>query len=195
MKRKAGIGLILVAALVLASATALAISMIRYSPKQDMRIRAHAALKEKYGLTEELLALFYETEAEDSSTCVFDYSLPVYGEYAGTYHVLCSHDKVTATWSHDGEAYDEGGDLHEAVWGAPQLEHMRQLYKAREETLAHYDELGTYYTLSIEERAAIDAPLLDLPRSTGIVHIAPENGDIQPDEAKALAQEIGRAHV
>lgn len=62
------------------------------------------------------------------------------------------------------------------------------MYKAREETLAHYDELGTYYALSIEEKAAIDAPLLELPRVIDILHIAPEDGDIQPDEAKALAR-------
>ncbi len=189
VKKKVGIGFILVAALVLVSATALAISMIHYSPRQDSRNQAHAALMEKYGLTEEILTLFNETMIENGSDWEIDYDLPVYAEYAGTYRVVCSHGKVAATWSHDGETYDESGDLHDAVWGASQLEHMRQLYKTRNEALEHYDELGTYYALSIEEKAAIDAPLLELPRVIDILHIAPEDGDIGPDEAKALAQD------
>lgn len=189
VKKKVGIGFILVAALVLVSATALAISVIRYSPRQDARTRAHAALMEKYGLTEEILTLFNETMTGNGSDWEINYDLPVYAEYAGTYRVVCSHGKVSATWSHDGETFDAGGDLHDAVWGAPQLKHMRQLYKTREDTLAHYDELGTYYAMSIEEKAAIDAPLLELPRVIDILHIAPEDGDIQPDEAKALAQD------
>lgn len=189
VKKKVGIGFILVAALVLVSATALAISIIHYSPRQGSRNQAHAALMEKYGLTEEILTLFNETMIENGSDWEIDYDLPVYAEYAGTYRVVCSHGKVSATWSHDGETFDTGGDLHDAVWGASQLEHMRQLYKTRNEALEHYDELGTYYALSIEEKAAIDAPLLELPRVIDILHIAPEDGDIGPDEAKALAQD------
>ena len=189
VKKKVGIGFILVAALVLVSATALAISMIHYSPRQDSRNQVHAALMEKYGLTEDILTLFNETMIENGSDWEIDYDLPVYAEYAGTYRVVCSHGKVSATWSHDGETFDAGGDLHDAVWGAPQMEHMRQLYKTRNEALEHYDELGTYSSLSIEEKAAIDAPLLELPRVIDILHIAPEDGDIGPDEAKALAQD------
>ena len=189
VKKKVGIGFILVAALVLVSATALAISMIRYSPRQDARTQAHAALMEKYGLTEEILTLFNETMTGNGSDWEINYDLPVYAEYAGTYRVVCSHGKVSATWSHDGEAFDTSGDLHDVVWGVPQLEHMRQLYKAHDEALARHDELGTYSSLSIEEKAAIDAPLLELPRVIDILHIAPEDGDIQPDEAKALAQD------
>ena len=189
VKKKVGIGFILVAALVLVSATALAISVIRYSPRQDARTRAHAALMEKYGLTEEILTLFNETMTGNGSDWEINYDLPVYAEYAGTYRVVCSHGKVSATWSHDGETFDAGGDLHDAVWGAPQMEHMRQLYKTRNEALEHYDELGTYSSLSIEEKAAIDAPLLELPRVIDILHIAPEDGDIQPGEAEALARD------
>ena len=189
VKKKVGIGFILVAALVLVSAAALAISVIRYSPRQDARTRAHAALMEKYGLTEEILTLFNETITGNGSDWEINYDLPVYAEYAGTYRVVCSHGKVAATWSHDGETYDKGGDLHDAVWGASQLEHMRQLYKTRNEALEHYDELGTYSSLSIEEKAAIDAPLLELPRVIDILHIAPEDGDIQPGEAEALARD------
>lgn len=189
VKKKVGIGFILVATLVLVSATALAISMIHYSPRQDSRNQAHAALMEKYGLTEEILTLFNETMIENGSDWEIDYDLPVYAEYAGTYRVVCSHGKVSATWSHDGETFDAGGDLHDAVWGASQLEHMYQLYKTRNEALEHYDELGTYSSLSIEEKAAIDAPLLELPRVIDILHIAPEDGDIGPDEAKILAQD------
>ena len=189
VKKKVGIGFILVAALVLVSATALAISVIRYSPRQDARTQAHAALMEKYGLTEEILTLFNETMTGNGSDWEINYDLPVYAEYAGTYRVVCSHGKVSATWSHDGETFDAGGDLHDAVWGAPQMEHMRQLYKTRNEALEHYDELGTYSSLSIEEKAAIDAPLLELPRVIDILHIAPEDGDIQPGEAEALARD------
>lgn len=189
VKKKVGIGFILVAALVLVSATALAISVIRYSPRQDARTQAHAALMEKYGLTEEILTLFNETMTGNGSDWEINYDMPVYAEYVGTYRVISSRGKVAATWSHDGETYDESGDLHDAVWGTPQLKRMRQLYKTREDTLAHYNELGTYYALSIEEKAAIDAPLLELPRVIDILHIAPEDGDIQPDEAKALAQD------
>ena len=78
VKKKVGIGFILVATLVLVSATALAISVIRYSPRQDARTRAHAALMEKYGLTEEILTLFNEAMTGNGSDWEIDYDLPVY---------------------------------------------------------------------------------------------------------------------
>lgn len=189
VKRKMRIGILLAAVAILVSATALAISMIRYSPRQEASNQAHAALMEKYGLTEELLTMFNETTTGEDSDWEIQYDLPVYAEYAGTYRVVCSHGKISATWSYDGETYNADGDLHDAVWGVPQLEHMRQLYNTRNETLAHYDELGTFYSLSIEEKAAIDAPLLELPRIIHIIHIAPEEGDIQPDDAEVLARD------
>lgn len=189
VKRKMSVGLILAAALMLLSATALAVSALHYSPRQDVRNQAHAALNEKYGMTEELIALFDETIAENDSGWTVEYALPAYGEQAGTYLVTRTGGKVDASWSHDGEAFDESGNLDSAVWGVPQLERMRRIYEAHAEAVARCDELGGYDALSIEEKAAVDAPLLELPHAVIMIHIAPEEGDLQPDEAEALARD------
>lgn len=180
--------IIALAILMVLSVSALAAYMLHYSPRQNASIQAHTALNVKYGMTEDLINLFDETITVYETSWEVDYELPVYGDKVGVYHVEGMHGKVEATWSYDGEHYDPNGDLSSAVWGVPQLERMRLLYKTRSEAIAHWDALSGYGTLSIEQKAAIDAPLLELPYSVDFIHILPGSEDIQPDMAEMLAK-------
>lgn len=180
--------IIALAILMMLSVSALAAYMLHYSPRQNASIQARTALNVKYGMTEDLISLFDETITVNETSWEVEYELPVYGDKAGVYHVVGMHGKVEATWSYDGEQYDPNGDLSSAVWGVPQLERMRLLYKTRSEAIANWDMLSGYGTLSIEQKAAIDAPLLELPYSIDFIHILPEGEDIQPDMAEMLAK-------
>lgn len=180
--------IIALAILMVLSISALAAYMLHYSPRQNASIQARTALNVKYGMTEDIISLFDETITVNETSWEVEYELPVYGDKAGVYHVVGMHGKVEATWSYDGEQFDPNGDLSSAVWGVPQLERMRLLYKTRSEAIAHWDMLSGYSTLSIEQKAAIDAPLLDLPYSVDFINILPGSEDIQPDMAEILAK-------
>lgn len=174
--------------LIALSVSAMAAYMLRYSPQRTVRMQAHSALKSEYGMTEDIIALFKETVTLDGLNWEANYELPVYGDRAGSYRVAHKNGQTEASWSYDGEAYSPDGDLSAAVWGAPQLEHMQKLYQARTEKIAYWDENGGYDSLSIAQKAEIDAPLLELPYCVDFIHIAPCNEDIQPDVAEALAR-------
>lgn len=180
--------IIALAIVMVLSISALAAYMLHYSPRQNASIQARTALSVKYGMTEDLISLFDETITVNETSWEVDYELPVYGDKAGAYHVVGMHGKVEATWSYDGDQFDPNGDLSSAVWGVPQLERMWLLYKTRSEAIAHWDMLSGYGTLSIEQKAAIDAPLLELPYSVDFIHILPGSEDIQPDMAEILAK-------
>lgn len=177
------------AVLMVFSVSAVAAFMLQYSPQQDMRMQAHSALNAEYGMTEEVVALFNETVTVDGSEWEANYELPVYGELAGSYSVVCENGKIDVLWSHDGETYSPDGDLSSAVWGVPQLVRMQKLYQTRTAEIAHWEENGGYDTLSIAQKAEIDAPLLELPYSVDSIHIMPSEDDIQQDKAEMLARE------
>lgn len=181
--------IIALAILMVLSISAFAAHMLHYSSRQNARIQAHTALNVKYGMTEELISLFDETITFNHTLWEVDYELPAYGDKVGVYRVAGMNGMVEASWSYDGEEYDPSGDLSSAIWGVPQLERMRLLYKTRSVAIAQWDALSGYAALSIEQKAAIDAPLLELPYSVDYIHIMPVDEDIQPDLAEMLAKQ------
>ena len=189
MKRKISFSIALVAILILTSVTALAVGVLRYSPRQDMRIQARSLLNTEYGMTEDILALFNETVTVEGTDWEVNYELPVYGQQAGSYRVVCENGKMEAFWSHDGKTYALDGDLSDDIWGVSQLERMQKLYQTRAEEIEYWKRNGGYDSLSIEQKAKIDEPLLELPHSVDFIHIAPQGEDIQPEEAEKLARE------
>ena len=92
------------AVLMVFSVSAVAAFMLQYSPQQDMRMQAHSALNAKYGMTEEVVALFNETVTVNGSEWEANYELPVYGELAGSYSVVCENDNPQANQKYNDTA-------------------------------------------------------------------------------------------
>ena len=178
-----------VIAVIALSASAVAAYVLQYSPRQDVRMQAHTALSDEYGMSESIIELFNETVMVDGLDWEVNYELPIYGDWAGSYRVTCEDGQIEVFWSNEGKSYSPDGDLSDTVWGVPQLERMQELYQTRTEAIAHLEENGKYDSLSIAQKAEIDAPLLELPYSVDFIHIMPCDEDIQTDEAEMLARE------
>jgi len=177
--RTAVIACLLIAAL---GATALAARTLLTSAKVDIAAQARAALKTTYGLTGETLSLFSEHLEERENGWTARYNMPLYGDWAGEYVVVCEKGRVTASWSHDGEEFPADGSLQGPVWGQPQLERLRQILHDRQ--AADPDDA------TLADRAAMDAPLLGLPYYHDAVNILPGEDDLTPGEAEALARTL-----
>lgn len=187
--RTAVIACLLVAAL---SATALAARAFFLSGPADAATRARAALKQTYGLTDDTIGLFLEMVDERDDRWTARYTMPVYGEWAGEYIVTGDRKSAEATWSKDGETFPADGSLSSAAWGEPQLEKLRAILRDRqkaEEALNATVE-GGLWNATLEERAAVDAPLTQLPISHDAVNTLPGKEDLSPDEAEAMARAL-----
>ena len=175
---------------ILACATALAARGLLFSPRQTASQQAHALMQSQYGFSEETLALFDETIAEDGGSWTITFTLPAYAEQAGAYTVRGGSGVARAEWSHDGAEVSPDAALSAPIWGPMQVERMRVLYHEHAEALAAAEAKGGYGSLSIEEKAAIDAPLLELPHVVGVIHVLPAADDITPEEALEEARGI-----
>ena len=72
------------------------------------------------------------------------------------------------------------GSLASPAWGAKQLERILALYRER---TANWTTALNPAGLTLEERAALDAPLLEIQEAGMLIHIAPGEGDLSPSEA------------
>ncbi len=123
--RKISTTFILVAAIVCLSVTALAAGLI-FSPKYDAVRIANKAMEEKYGITEDLLSLFYrEVKENENGTATVTFSIPDKVSFPtdriGEYSVIVDGNKATASWSKDGMS--TSGGLSAEAYGSEQL-HM-----------------------------------------------------------------------
>lgn len=167
--------------------TAVALTL-RYSARFDLERHARGVLSSTYGLSGEMIDLFssHIEQGEDGWTVHFT---PIaWPEQMGEYTVTGGSDGSTrATWSHDGDARsDTPGDLSQGIWGPTELQKLIDL---RRENFYEAKYWPNYGDMTLEERAAIDAPLLALAGAGYLIDIAPEEGDIQPEEALALARQ------
>ena len=97
---------ILVAAILCISVTALAAGLI-FSPRYDAVRIANQTMEEKYGITADLLSLFYrEVKENGDGTSTVTFSIPDTASFPtdriGEYSVTVSGNKGTASWSKDG---------------------------------------------------------------------------------------------
>lgn len=106
MKRKLSFGLAVVLAVMALGAAAFAASLFTPSRQMRMRQAARDALKEKYGITDELMGTYFAPEErEDKGAIVFIFSpvLPPENKI-GQYAVTVKEDlTATASWSLDKE--------------------------------------------------------------------------------------------
>ena len=99
--------------------TALAVGLHWTERYSDIR-RAREAVAAKYGLTSDMLDLFYEKVSEDGQSVVLSYMAGDDHGRAGYYTFNTADGSVV--WSHDGAEIDESGALDAAVWGKAQLQ-------------------------------------------------------------------------
>jgi len=114
---------ILVAAILCISITALAAGLI-FSPRYDAVRIANQAMEEKYGITANLLSLFYrEVKENDDGTSTVTFSILDAASFPtdriGEYSVTVSGKKGTASWSKDGMS--TSGGLNAEAYGTEQL--------------------------------------------------------------------------
>ena len=179
------------AMLLLLCLTALAFTM-QFSLQYDAVQKARGAISAKYGLTDEMLDLFGTSPRKEQDGWVVRFEpFSLNMEAMGVYTVICREDGfIQATWSHDN-TQDSGlppGDLGASAWGAKQLERAISL---RRNSVKAWSEaaLKGYEEMTLEERAALDAPLLANPGAASVIHIAPEDTDIPPEQAVTLARQ------
>lgn len=165
-------------------ATALALGL-GFSGRFNTQQQARRAVMERYGLTDEMMDLF-TYEAQQDGTACFTMQL-TNADRLGEYTAAFADGTWTAAWSHDDadDALLQSGDLSSPAWGAKQLERLLPIYRQREENWAQVLDIGQ---LTLEERAALDAPMLTAQGITSMINIVPGEGDILPDEAERLAR-------
>lgn len=164
---------LVIALVVLAfAATALAVGLHFSGPFTAQR-QARQAIMDKYGLTEEMLDLF-TYQVQPDGTVLF--TTQFLAERLGEYTVTPSQGEWTAAWSHENIS---------TAWGTQQLAQVLPLYRQYAAGWAAVTDIGQ---LTLEERAALDAPLLLTQETGALINILPEAGDLSPQEAGALAQ-------
>ena len=176
--------------LLLLCVTALALTL-RFSAQYHLLSQARSAVSAKYDLNDEMLDLFHaDIQRSGNGWTVRFTPLALNIKAMGVYTVACTGSgTAAASWSHDGLGSGalSSGDLSLKAWGAQQL--LRVLRLRRENAAAWSDEaLGTYDSMSLEERAALDAPLLTEIDAGEFINIAPDEKDIPLATAQALAQ-------
>ena len=169
------------------SAAALA---LHFSNHYDVQRQAMDALSKKYNLTNEMMNLFQFRliDHEDGWTAVFTAVSPN-PEAMGDYTVVCQDGEISCWWSHDGETPGLN------VWSAAQLAAVLRL---RRESAENWQRVSDYDSMTLEEKAALDAPLLDMPEAAAFIHIAPDENDLSPEAAierskEAVTQKYGIA--
>ena len=163
---------ILVAAILCISVTALAAGLI-FSPRYDAVRIANQTMEEKYGITADLLSLFYrEVKENGDGTATVTFSIPDTASFPtdriGEYSVTVSGNKGTASWSKDG--MNTSGGLSAEAYGTEQLQ------------LLSYDYAGTMWKLR-------DMGIMPSPTENGVkTNPRLTSGDIEwteEDQAEA----------
>ena len=129
--KKVSTTLILIAAILCISFSALAAGVL-FSEKYEVRNVARKAMESRYGITEDLLALFTsKIEEQENGAVTIEYSAPDEGfpaERMGKYTVLVKGNEASVSWSNDGMS-SEGG-LKAEAYGREQLQMLLHDYEA-----------------------------------------------------------------
>ena len=129
MKRKMSLGLVLAMVLVLLSMTAFAASLVFSKGYEAARV-ANSAMREQYGITDDLLSLFHrrvEEHGDGKATVTYEAPKEDFpAERMGVYTVEVDGNKAAVTWSNDGK--DTGGGLTAEAYGPEQLREIAYHY-------------------------------------------------------------------
>lgn len=189
MKKKFRMAIVLVCALLIVSMAALAVTLIQRSETSSITVVADQALREKYGLTAETIALFDHSIHPAGDAWTVDYLAVGYAPVLlGQYQVIVEDGKATrATWSYDGTDTDlENGDLTSPVWGQKQME-MALRNPSQASAIS-----GPVY----ENAVPLETPSVELKESEALWNGqlmrpgAPGEEDLTREAALALAKQV-----
>lgn len=181
--------LVLAIVLMLMLATTAVALTLHFSARYHSHLNARQAVMNEYGLTDEMLDLFTYNESADDPDVVATFTMTyAHNEKLGVYTVSRAADgKLDVTWSHDDADAEllASGSLASPAWGAKQLERILPLYR---EQAANWSTVLDMDELSLEERAALDAPMLDIQDAGMLIHIVPDKNDLSVEKAEEIAR-------
>ena len=154
MTKKFSIGMAVILAIVLMSATALAAGLI-FSPKVDTLALADKTLEETYGVNQAMLGYFHRTvqEQADGTTVVTYEGFENLSYVLGSYTITVKGNKAAAVWSRDGE--DTSGGLDADAWGVEQLAEMLKISTTEHEVKSYFNKanaINAKHGLTFETR-------------------------------------------
>lgn len=176
--------------LILALVTTAAALTLNFSTHFNAQLQSRQAVQNQYGLSDEMMDLFTYAPVKDEGNTVARFTMNLmHGDQLGEYTVMRLTDgSLGAAWSHDDadQALVASGSLASPAWGAKQLERILHLYREKTtkwQTVLNYDEL------TLAERAALDAPMLNAQETGALICIAPDASDLTVEAAESIARE------
>ena len=167
--------------------TALALG-ITFSIRYQIQRQAAEAVKSTYDLTDEMLDLFtYKRENTEKGWIASFEANAIHQKELGFYTVEKEADgTLSVTWSHDNADQElvSSGELTSPAWGAKQLARIIPFYRQHMDRWKNVQKMDD---LSLEEKAALDAPLMEVQEIGLLINIVPEKDDISVEMAKEIA--------
>ena len=167
--------------------TALALG-ITFSIRYQIQRQAAEAVKSTYDLTDEMLDLFtYKRENTEKGWIASFEANAIHQKELGFYTVEKEADgTLSVTWSHDNADQElvSSGELTSPAWGAKQLARIIPFYRQH---MDRWKNVQNVDDLTLEEKAALDAPLLEVQEIGLLINIVPEKDDISVEMAKEIA--------
>lgn len=167
--------------------TALALG-ITFSIRYQIQRQAAEAVKSTYDLTDEMLDLFtYKRENTEKGWIASFEANAIHQKELGFYTVEKEADgTLSVTWSHDNADQElvASGELTSPAWGAKQLALIIPFYRQH---MDRWKNVQNMDDLTLEEKAALDAPLLEVQEIGLLINIVPEKDDISVEMAKEIA--------
>lgn len=181
--------LVLAIVLMLLLTTAAVALTLHFSGRFNVHLHARQAVISKYGLTDEMLDLFTYADGKDDPDIVATFTMTdAHSDQLGVYTVRrTAQGALAASWSHDGADAEllASGSLASPAWGARQLARMLPLYRDQASSWTAVLDVGE---LSLEEAAALDAPMLEIQDAGMLIHIAPDQSDLPAEKAERIAR-------
>ena len=154
--------------------TALALG-ITFSIRYQIQRQAAEAVKSTYDLTDEMLDLFtYKRENTEKGWIASFEANAIHQKELGFYTVEKEADgTLSVTWSHDNADQElvASGELTSPAWGAKQLARIIPFYRQHMDRWKNVQKMDD---LSLEEKAALDAPLMEVQEIGLLINIVPE---------------------
>ena len=167
--------------------TALALG-ITFSIRYQIQRQAAEVIKSTYGLTDEMLDLFtYKRENTENGWIASFEANAIHQKELGFYTVEKEADgTLSVTWSNDNADQElvASGELTSPAWGAKQLARIIPFYRKHMDRWKNVQKMDD---LSLEEKAALDAPLMEVQEIGLLINIVPEKDDISVEMAKEIA--------
>lgn len=181
--------LVFAVVLMLMLATTAVALTLHFSARYNSHLNTRQAVMDEYGLTDEMLDLFTYAVVDDDTDVMATFTMTyAHNDKLGVYTVRrTAEGTLDASWNHDDAdaALLASGSLASPAWGAKQLERILPLYR---EQATNWTSVLNVGELSLEECAALDAPMLGIQDAGMMIHIAPNQNDLSVEQAEKIAR-------